>query len=520
MIHLYGAIRIPHLAAQSAVRLRPQLAATPLAVLEGTRPHERLCSANTTALALGLTPGMSRVEVESFAVQILPRVRAEEQSAVSILLEAASLFTPRTEAVSTGTPDWECLLDLTGSERLLGTPEDLGRKILAHLATLNFNASIALCENPDAALSLARAAIRPVTAIAYGGLKRSLAPLPLSVLNLSGDDQERFASWGVHTLGELAELPERDLITRLGQSGKRLLQRARGELPYLLQPAEVAFDLSEALDFDDPIETLEPLLFCINPMLEQLLLRAQSRTLALAAVTITLTLYRPADRALGESPEIAPGEIFTRTIRPAMPTVDRPLLLKMLQLDLESNPPSGAIVRLHLAAEPGPTSRIQLGLFAPPMPEPTRFEDTHARLIALVGETNVGRLLPLDTHAVESFILTRFKLPTSLSAQAPARPPSSNPASALRRLRPPAPVHVVLGLGTSIRALHFESRRFEVLRAFGPWRSSGNWWNPTPWSTDTWDLALRCQAEDEEVLLCIVAHDLLADRWHLEAIYD
>ena len=260
-------------------------------------------------------------------------------------------------------------------------------------------------------------------------------------------------------------------------------------------------------------------------MLEQLLLRAQSRTLALAAVTISLTLYSPSDRNLCETPESTTGQLFTRTIRPAIPAVDRPLLLKMLQLDLESNPPPGAIVRLHLSAEPGQTSRIQLGLFSPPMPEPTRFEDIHARLVALVGETNVGCLRPLDTHAAESFTLEHFKLPHAATSSPSPRSQDAQPATALRHLRPAAPIHITFSPDQLrvIRSFVFESRCYKVLRCYGPWRSSGEWWQPDRWSLDTWDIVARAQPNPEdsgELLLCVIAHDLIHDRWFMESIYD
>ncbi len=63
-----------------------------------------------------------------------------------------------------------------------------------------------------------------------------LSELPLSVLELSPEHAELFAHWGIRTLGQLAELPEVGLITRLGQQGKRLRQLARGECPHLFAP--------------------------------------------------------------------------------------------------------------------------------------------------------------------------------------------------------------------------------------------------------------------------------------------
>ena len=516
----YGCIVIPQLAAQAAIRLRPHLAASSIVMMEGKRPHERVFAMNQRARALGLHEGMTRVEVETFdSITILPRSSSEELAAHAILLEALSAYTPRLEPHALAA-DWECILDLTGTERLMGEPRTLAQRIDEHLARLNFQSAITISPNTDAGLSLARS-------LAWSQVKtrtqvvehpaRTLAPLPLSVLRLDEETTDRFQTWGIATLGELAALPETALIARVGQPGRQLRLRARGELPHLLEPATEPTTLAETLELDETIDTLEPLLFVLNPMLEQLTLRAQERALALAAVTVALLIDQPADRILHEH-QVKPSPIeHTRTIRPAVPTLDRKLLLKMLQLDLEAHPSPGAIRRVHLSAEPGDTSRIQLGLFAPQMPEPTRFEDTHARLVSLVGETNVGRVKPLDTHAPESFTLERFTLPTTGYKAPPAKQQDARPATAIRRMRPPIEVRVSLH-ERAITSFWFEARRFQVLRCYGPWRSSGDWWNGQLWSADTWDLA----ASDPtgELLLCLIAHDLVRNNWHLAGIYD
>ena len=55
-------------------------------------------------------------------------------------------------------------------------------------------------------------------------------------------------------------------------------------------------------------------------------------------------------------------------------------------------------------------------------------------------------------------------------------------------------------------------------RAFGPWRRSGEWWSAEVWSREEWDI--EAAADSTGVLMCVVAHDLLGDRWLLEAFYD
>ena len=64
--------------------------------------------------------------------------------------------------------------------------------------------------------------------IAPGEEAQHLASLPLTVLDLTEEQAETFSLWGIHTLGMLAALPEKELIARMGQEGKRLRQLARG----------------------------------------------------------------------------------------------------------------------------------------------------------------------------------------------------------------------------------------------------------------------------------------------------
>ena len=198
------------------------------------------------------------------------------------------------------------------------------------------------------------------------------------------------------------DLPEKELIARMGQAGKRLRQLARGELPHLFQPVEPAFTLAERMELDSPVEMLDALLFVVNLLLEQLILRATARVLALAAVTITLKLEG--------------GATHTRTVRPALPTNDRQIWLKLLHLDLEAHPPQAAILAVALEAEPGSTGKVQLGLFSPQLPEPSRLDVTLARIRALVGDENVGRAVLEDTHGRTDSAWSRFALPTQRGA--------------------------------------------------------------------------------------------------------
>ena len=182
----------------------------------------------------------------------------------------------------------------------------------------------------------------------------------------------------------LAALPEKELIARMGQEGKRLRQLARGEQPHLFVPYEAPLQLQEHMDLDTPVEQLDSLLFVVSMMVQQLTVRATARVLALASITVMLGLEG--------------GSTHTRTVRPALPTNDRQLWLKLLHLDFEAHPPQAPILALSLSADPGRTRKVQLGLFTPQLPETMRLDVTLARIRAIVGENNVASPVLQDTH--------------------------------------------------------------------------------------------------------------------------
>jgi protein ImuB len=423
---LYACLYAKEFPAQAVLRLRPELRERPVVVVEGEPPLQTVCSFNAKARYLGVVRGMTRVELDTFSsLIVLPRSRTEEVSTHAIMLECAGAFSPRVEDRSDGCA-FHCVIDIAGTEKLLGPPEVLTRELLRRVQVLGVSASVAISGNFHAALSCVRGASSRWAFIAPGNEGPALAPLPLKVLDVSSEHAETFALWGIRTLGALAALPEKELIARIGQEGRRLRQLARGELPHHFVPYEAAFELQERMELDTPVEQLDSLLFVLGVMLEQLTFRATARVLALASVTITLSLEG--------------GTTHVRTVRSALPTNDRPLWLKLLQLDLEAHPPEAAIIAVTLTAEPGSTSKVQLGLFSPQLPEPMRLDVTLARIRALVGDECVGSPVLRDTNQSDGFRVEPFKVP--LAHSSPSATVSSS--AAMRQLRPPERASITL----------------------------------------------------------------------------
>jgi protein ImuB len=236
-------------------------------------------------------------------------------------------------------------------------------------------------------------------------------------------------------------------------------------------------------------------------MLEQLVLRAVARVLALATVTIELKLEG--------------GGTHLRTVKPALPSNDRAMWLKLIHLGMEAHAPGAAVLGIVLTAEPGETGKVQMGLFSPQLPEPMRLDVTLARIKAIVGEECVGRAVLEDTHRVDGFRMEGFTAAAAVGTGS-AWECSGSPA-AMRRLRPPESIAVTVREERPA-GLAFHGRWYEVERAYGPWAMSGEWWSQTLWGVEQWDLVAR--AVDGAMLCCCLVRDVGRGEWSMEALYD
>jgi protein ImuB len=233
-------------------------------------------------------------------------------------------------------------------------------------------------------------------------------------------------------------------------------------------------------------------------MIDCLVARASARALSLATLTVDLAL--------------AGGRQHKRMIRPALPSIDRKFLLKLLQLEIAAHPPQAAVLSFTLTAEAGQSSKVQLGLFAPQTPEPSRLDVTIARLKAIAGEDRVGSPVLEDTHRSGSFRMEGFSV-SGVSAASNA----GRPRMALRRMRPPVPVRVQLHT-TKPAAFRDAEGNHEITAAYGPWHSRGCWWSTVGWDEEEWDvLAQTCNGG---AVACLLVQDRRKHEWRLEAYYD
>ncbi len=187
-------------------------------------------------------------------------------------------------------------------------------------------------------------------------------------------------------------------------------------------------------------------------------------------------------------------------------------------------------------ALPARVRATQLDILRPAGPAPDRLAATIARLAALVGPENVGAPALEDTWREEAAVMTPFSFPTSGGPpQSPGElAPGSPRPLAIRRLRPPQEIEVLVGRGgpTALRGSDTTAR---VLVAAGPYRASGEWWRGAPtdqvaqggqvdqggppgagggWAREYWDVHASAGA------VYRVHQDQRDGRWFLDGYYD
>ena len=298
--------------------------------------------------------------------------------------------------------------------------------------------------------------------------------------------------WGIHTIGQLAALDKQQLGARLGPEAIRMWERANGQSSRVIKLIRPPESFEESFEFENEIETAEPLLFMLRRFLEQLAIRLSGIYLVAKELTLRVTF--------------TDKQIYERIFKIPQPTNNVDLLFRMLHTHLENFKSEYPIVGVALSAQPIRPAREQFGLFETTLRNPHQLSETLARLTALLGADRVGTPVLEETHRPDAFRIEPFTW-HGLPAHPIGRMPMPRPA--LRRFRPPAATSMFV---SKQRHLQSETIRGQVVDQRGPYLFSGNWWDEKSWVRTEWDL----QLEAGELVL---AHESQGS-WKLDGIYD
>jgi protein ImuB len=303
--------------------------------------------------------------------------------------------------------------------------------------------------------------------------------------------------WGIHTLGQFAALNKEDLSLRLGPEAIRLWERATGKstrLLKLVQPPEI---FEETFEFENEIETSEPLLFMLRRFLEQLSLRLGA--LYLVAKELRLRIV------------FSDKNQYERRFQIPEPTNNVEVLFRMLHTHLEDFTSEHPIVATSLEASPTKGSQQQFRFFETAMRDPARLSETLARLNGLLGPDRVGRPVLEETHRPDAFHIEPFSWQSDAETPAVAADDIATTSCVLRRFRP---AHSASVIAAGEKPTRIRSREIDdaVVAQKGPFMASGNWWDEKAWARSEWDVKLNngalCRCHEHQ------------DGWAVDGIYD
>jgi len=315
--------------------------------------------------------------------------------------------------------------------------------------------------------------------------------------------------WGIHTLGQLAALDKEQLGARLGPEAIRMWERANGQSDRPLRLVRPPESFEESFEFENEIETAEPLLFMLRRFLEQLAVRLSGIYFAAKELTLRITF--------------ANKQQYERCFKIPQPTNDVDLLFRMLQTHLENFKSEHPIIAVSLQAHPIKPNSQQFGLFETTLRNPNQLSETLARLTALLGADRVGTPVLEETHLPDAFHLEPFSwqargttfVSSHYSSDATHSAGSGHaprvPPIALRRFRPAVSASVFLSgnVPAHVRSVNISSK---VAERRGPYLASGNWWDETAWARAEWDL----QLENAVLLRCHQS----GEAWEVDGVYD
>jgi DNA polymerase-4 len=196
-------------------------------------------------------------------------------------------FTPLVEPISLD----EAFLDVQGCEGLFGAAPEIAHKIKARIRDdTQLTVSVGVAPNKFLA-KLASDLRKPdgLVVIAPHQVPEVLGPLPVSRLwGVGTKGEKRLHKLGLHTIGQIAAMPDQALMDHFGEAGRQLWLLAQGHDERAVVPDEEAKSVSTETTFARDIASRDVLRACLLELVEHL--GARLRQHGVRARTIDLKL--------------------------------------------------------------------------------------------------------------------------------------------------------------------------------------------------------------------------------------
>ncbi|WP_111496626.1 Y-family DNA polymerase [Marinobacter bohaiensis] len=261
MLWLY--LHFPHLLLEHFSQ--SETSPRPMALVSGYPP--RVTQLNPEAARAGVTIGQSPQTASALAdgLQLIP---ADMEEQARVLEQQAAWLYRQAARISLYPPDG-LLVEAGSLRRLHGGLDNLWRTLEAELGRRHLSAQLACGSTPLGARLLARSNSGHCTDDTRR-LRHSLDSLDIGHTDLDERTIERLQRMGLHTLGQVLTLPDRELARRLGPETCLMLQKIEGRAADPQSDWQPPPYFHRRLDFAEDVEHSSGLLFPLQRALQEL----------------------------------------------------------------------------------------------------------------------------------------------------------------------------------------------------------------------------------------------------------
>jgi len=322
----------------------PELRTRPLAVAPPGADHAAIMALSAEARLAGLERGMPVRKAQRLCPDLIilppnPKLYARASRALHEILR---IFAPAIEPRGYG----HAFLDLTGTGRLFGPPQDVAARIRREASErLGLPLSVGIATNKLVSQAAIRADRRTggqqgeeLLYVPVGNERSFLAPHPLDVLpELDAGMRARLEDYQLDLIGEVAALSESALCAVFGRSGRMLRARAQGIDPRPVLPPERQAEFHVVHSLVTDTNDLGVLHLILRGMSERLGRRVRARGLAAGRLRLEATYadYTAAARAVSLSAAVLDAELWDAARRAFSLANTKRLAVRSVSLTLD-----------------------------------------------------------------------------------------------------------------------------------------------------------------------------------------
>lgn len=381
-----------------------------------------------------------------------------DQSWLDRIAQGCTRYTP---LVALDPPDG-LILDIAGTEHLLGGEAELIADVEMRLSRLGMTLRHAMGPTADAARALARYQTRPAPDEAS-----AVRRLSVVALELEADATTALVRAGLKTIGDLADRPMANIAARFGADAVHALRRILGDAPSPLAPRIAPSPIAVERRFAEPLGSTVHAVRVLTELIDQTILDLNER--GKGGRHFRATFFR--SDGLTRSIEVETGHatrdtelvmrLFAERMEGLADPIDPGFGFDMIRLTVPRHDPLGAS---QLKLEGGAVHDAAMGALID-------------RMATRLGRRQVRKLHAADTHIPEQAQLalpaTEAVKPQPWAAPEPGEPPTRP----FHLFDPPQPIEVVAEVPDGPPHQFRWRRTIHAVRRYeGPERIAAEWW--------------------------------------------